>query len=65
MLGVVNELRRNLQVTAAAIAVLQLFNLKLHFGGLANVCASLSLIYLVGLVLIWFVPETRGKPLPE
>jgi MFS family permease len=25
----------------------------------------LSLIYLVGLVIIWFGPETKGKPLPE
>jgi MFS transporter, SHS family, sialic acid transporter len=24
-----------------------------------------SLIYLVGIVLIWFSPETKGKPLPE
>ena len=28
-------------------------------------CATMSLVYLVGMVLVWFGPETRGKPLPE
>lgn len=28
-------------------------------------CSWLSLIYLLGLVVIWLAPETRGKPLPE
>jgi MFS transporter, SHS family, sialic acid transporter len=27
--------------------------------------ATIVLVYLVGMVLIWFAPETRGKPLPE
>jgi SHS family sialic acid transporter-like MFS transporter len=27
--------------------------------------AFTSLIYLVGMVLIWFAPETKGKPLPD
>lgn len=26
---------------------------------------TISLIYLVGLVLIWFAPETKGRPLPD
>lgn len=26
---------------------------------------TISLVYLLGLVLIWLAPETRGKPLPE
>ena len=26
---------------------------------------TVALIYLVGMVLIWFAPETRGKPLPD
>ncbi len=34
-------------------------------GDLAPTLATVSLIYLAGLVLIWFAPETKGKPLPE
>ena len=26
---------------------------------------TISLVYLVGLVLIWFAPETKGRPLPD
>jgi hypothetical protein len=28
-------------------------------------CCTISLIYVLGMVLIWFAPETKGKPLPE
>ena len=28
-------------------------------------CSFLTAIYLVGMVLIFFAPETRGKALPE
>ncbi|MDQ1257114.1 MAG: hypothetical protein QG656_1716 [Candidatus Hydrogenedentes bacterium] len=36
------------------------------FGGdYARMGAMITLVYLLGMVLIWFVPETRGKPLPE
>ncbi len=31
----------------------------------ARTGAVTSLIYIVGLVLIWFCPETKGRPLPE
>ena len=34
-------------------------------GGFASACVVLSLVYSVGMVLIWFAPETRGQPLPE
>jgi len=34
-------------------------------GGYAGACTTLSLIYVVGMVLIWLAPETKGKPLPE
>jgi len=40
------------------------FHLKLA-GGYPLACSSMSLIYLVGMVIIWFAPETRGRPLPE
>jgi MFS transporter, SHS family, sialic acid transporter len=49
----------------AAIGVLQLGNLTVLLGGLPRVCSALSVVYLAGLVLIWFVPETKGKPLPD
>ncbi|MDB5049291.1 MAG: naiP [Fibrobacteres bacterium] len=36
------------------------------FGGdIARMCSIVSLVYVLGLVLIWFAPETKGKPLPE
>jgi len=36
------------------------------FGGdIARMCSIVSLVYAFGLVLIWFAPETKGKPLPE
>lgn len=28
-------------------------------------CSAISLVYLLGLVLIWLAPETKGEPLPE
>lgn len=28
-------------------------------------CTSISMIYAVGLIIIWFAPETKGQPLPE
>jgi SHS family sialic acid transporter-like MFS transporter len=31
----------------------------------ATACSVMSMIYLVGVVIIWLAPETRGKPLPE
>jgi SHS family sialic acid transporter-like MFS transporter len=34
-------------------------------GGYPQACSIMSLIYLAGVVLIWFAPETRGNPLPE
>ncbi|HEX5445302.1 MAG TPA: MFS transporter, partial [Pirellulales bacterium] len=61
----------------AAVGALQTGNLMNQFpgdvvlgpitlaGGYPLACSSMSLIYLVGLVLICFAPETRGKPLPE
>src|SRR5262249_19145558 len=50
----------------AAIGVLQLGSLtQLFAGGLPTACASLSVVYLLGIALIWFAPETKGEPLPE
>jgi SHS family sialic acid transporter-like MFS transporter len=61
----------------AAIGVLQTGNLMGLFtkdavvagvtipAGYPLACSTMSLVYLVGMVIIWFAPETRGKPLPE
>jgi MFS family permease len=61
----------------AAIGVLQTGNLMGYFtkdfslggltipGGYPAACSTMSLIYFVGMIIIWFAPETRGKPLPE
>ncbi len=34
-------------------------------GGYPLACTSMSLIYIVGMGLIWTMPETKGQPLPE
>lgn len=50
----------------AAIGVLQTGNLMgLFEGGYPVACSFMALIYLVGVVIIWLAPETRGQPLPE
>jgi hypothetical protein len=61
----------------AAIGVLQVGNLLTAFDkdvmlgsitiphGHPLACSTISLVYLVGMVVIWFAPETRGKPLPD
>ena len=36
-----------------------------YYGGYAQACFTIILVYIVGMVLIWFAPETKGKPLPE
>lgn len=35
------------------------------FGGVRNTALSLASIYAIGLVVPWFLPETKGRPLPE
>lgn len=34
-------------------------------GSYPRACSTITLVYIVGLVLIWFAPETKGKPLPD
>lgn len=46
--------------TLGAGALLNAFN-----EDYARMCAVISLVYVVGMVLIWFGPETKGKALPE
>jgi MFS family permease len=35
------------------------------FGGVANAALTLSLVYLLGLVVPWFLPETTGRGMPD
>jgi hypothetical protein len=36
------------------------------FGGNYSLaCSTMSLVYLVGVVVIWFAPETHGQELPD
>jgi MFS family permease len=39
--------------------------LKFFHEDYAQMCAVISLIYVAGLILISFLPETKGRPLPE
>jgi SHS family sialic acid transporter-like MFS transporter len=34
-------------------------------GDYARMCSWITLIYIVGMIIIWLGPETKGKPLPE
>ena len=50
----------------AAVGNLQMANLLAAFDNdYAQACAVVAGVYVVGLVLIVFAPETKGKPLPE
>jgi len=49
----------------AAVGVLQVPQLMGQPPDYARACSLLAFIYLAGLVVIWFAPETKGKPLPE
>ena len=53
------------RILAAAGALTQGQLVSYYGGSYAQAGAVITLIYLFGLVLIWFAPETRGKPLPE
>ncbi|MEX2213477.1 MAG: MFS transporter [Phycisphaeraceae bacterium] len=48
----------------AAVGALQTSRLEEAFG-FAKACSALAFIYLIGVVIVWFGPETKGKPLPE
>jgi MFS family permease len=47
-----------------AVSMTQLVT-SLWGGDYGRMGATLSLIYIVGMVIIWLAPETKGKPLPE
>jgi MFS family permease len=50
----------------AAVGALTQGSLVAHYGGsYAAAGAVITLVYLVGMVLIWFGQETKGRPLPD
>ena len=50
----------------AAIAAVNMGQIVGFFhGDYAHAAATVTLVYLVGMVVIWFAPETKGRPLPE
>jgi SHS family sialic acid transporter-like MFS transporter len=53
------------RILAAVGALTQGMLVKSYGGSYAQAGAVVTLIYALGLVLIWFAPETKGKPLPE
>lgn len=36
-----------------------------HYGGYAPMGATISLVYFVGMIIIWLAPETKNSPLPD
>lgn len=52
-------------------AIRDLFTADIHMAGLTfphgypALLSTISLIYIVGAIIIWFAPETKDKPLPE
>ena len=49
----------------AAVGALQMGALIQHFdGSYARAGAVITLVYALGLVFVWFAPETKGRPLP-
>jgi MFS family permease len=53
------------RVLAAAGALTQGRLVGYFHGSYARAGAIISLVYALGMALIWLAPETRGKPLPE
>jgi MFS transporter, SHS family, sialic acid transporter len=49
----------------AAVGALQMGSLMQTFeGSYARAGAIITLIYVIGMIVIWLAPETKGKPLP-
>ncbi|HKN11222.1 MAG TPA: MFS transporter [Pseudomonadota bacterium] len=49
----------------AAIGTLLSGALIVKFGGYGNACMIVATIYILALIVVPFLPETRGKPLPQ
>jgi MFS transporter, SHS family, sialic acid transporter len=55
----------NLGRVLAGFGALQMGTLVEKLGGYERAGATIVLVYFVGMITIWFAPETRGDPLPE
>ncbi len=55
----------NMSRIFAAVGALMSGQLVALYGGYAQMGAVITLIYILGMVAIWFAPETRGRGLPE
>ena len=53
------------RILAAAGVLVMPMLMQAFEGSYAKAGATLTLVYVLGLGLIWFAPETKGKPLPE
>jgi MFS transporter, SHS family, sialic acid transporter len=53
------------RILAAAGAIQMGRLLQAYHGSYARAGAVITLVYALGLGLIWFAPETKGKPLPD
>jgi MFS family permease len=53
------------RILAAAGAMVAGSLVNAYGGNYAASGATITLVYLFGMVLIWLAPETKGKPLPE
>jgi len=53
------------RILAAAAAIQMGTLMRIFDGSYARAGAIITLVYIVGMVMIRFVPETKGKPLPE
>ncbi len=51
----------------AAVGAMSTGQMMKHWfdGSYPKACAILALVYIIGMIVIWFAPETKGKPLPE
>jgi hypothetical protein len=52
------------RILAALGAVYSGQLVQMFEGSYARAGAVITLIYIVGMIIIWFAPETKGKPLP-
>jgi SHS family sialic acid transporter-like MFS transporter len=53
------------RILAAGGALVSGSLLSAFHGDFQRMCAVISLVYVFALVVIWFCPETKGRPLPE